>query len=200
MTTLVYLHGFLSSPLSDKAQQTINWMAEQGLSDRLICPQIPMHPRQAIELLQQLIAPLNGDFCVVGSSLGGFFATWAVEEFGGRAVLINPAVKPYALINQYLGPQQNYQTGEIHHIDESFAIELREFERKPTQLERYWLLSQTDDEVLDYRAAVDYYQGCLQTIEQGGNHSFIGFELWLPQIWDFANKPNQPAFSIGKSI
>jgi uncharacterized protein len=188
MTTLVYLHGFLSSPLSDKAQQTINWMAEQGLSDRLICPQIPMHPIEAITLLRQLIAPLNGDFCAVGSSLGGFFATWAVEEYGGRAVLINPAVQPYALINTYLGPQQNYQTGETHFIDESFAQDLHQFERQPTQLERYWLLSQTDDEVLDYRAAVDYYQGCLQTIERGGNHSFTGFARYLPAIWAFAKQ------------
>jgi predicted esterase YcpF (UPF0227 family) len=146
MTTLVYLHGFLSSPLSGKAQQTIAWMQQHGRAEQLICPQIPMHPRQAIEQLSQLIAPLDGDFCAVGSSLGGFFATWAVEEFGGRAVLINPAVQPYALINEYLGPQQNYQTGEVHFIDASFAEELREYERKPTQLERYWLLSQTEDD------------------------------------------------------
>lgn len=189
MTTLVYLHGFLSSPLSDKAQQTIAWMQQHGHVEQLICPQIPMHPRQAIEQLSQLIAPLNGDFCAVGSSLGGFFATWAVEEFGGRAVLINPAVQPYALINEYLGPQQNYQTGEIHIIDASFAEELREYERKPTQLERYWLLSQTEDEVLDYRAAISYYQGCRQTIEPGGDHSFIGYAQWLPEIWNFANQP-----------
>jgi predicted esterase YcpF (UPF0227 family) len=189
MTTLVYLHGFLSSPLSEKAQQTIAWMQQHGHAEQLICPQIPMHPRQAIEQLRQLIAPLNGDFCAVGSSLGGFFATWAVEEFGGRAVLINPAVQPYALINEYLGPQQNYQTGEVHIIEASFADELREFERKPTKHERYWLLSQTEDEVLDYRAAISYYQGCRQTVEQGGDHSFIGYAQWLPEIWSFANQP-----------
>lgn len=188
MTHLVYLHGFLSSPLSEKAQQTIRWMAEQGLSEQLICPQIPMHPQAAIAMLHELLTPLNGDFCAVGSSLGGFFATWAVEEYGGRAVLVNPAVQPYSLINQYLGPQQNYQTGEVHMIDASFAHDLRAFERQPTQPERYWLLSQTADEVLDYRAAVDYYQGCLQTIEPGGDHSFIGFERWLPAIWAFANQ------------
>lgn len=189
MTTLVYLHGFLSSPLSQKAQETIAWMKEQGLASNLICPQIPMHPIEAITQLRELISPLQGDFCAVGSSLGGFFATWAVEEFGGRAVLINPAVQPYALINQYLGPQQNYQTGEIHHIDASFADNLRQFERKPTNLQRYWLLTQTGDEVLDYQAAVGYYQGCRQTIESGGDHSFIGFAQWLPQIWAFANTP-----------
>jgi predicted esterase YcpF (UPF0227 family) len=192
MTTLVYLHGFLSSPLSEKAQQTIAWMNENGLEKQLLCPQIPMHPQAAGELLQSIFAPLAGDFCAVGSSLGGFFATWAAEEFGGRAVLINPAVKPYALIDRYLGPQQNYQTGEIHQIDSSFAIELHQFERRPTQLQRYWLLTQTGDEVLAYQDAVDYYQGCLQTILPGGDHSFIGFAQWLPEIWAFASAPTQP--------
>jgi predicted esterase YcpF (UPF0227 family) len=192
MTTLVYLHGFLSSPLSQKAQETIAWMREHGLEKQLICPQIPMHPQAAGELLQAIFAPLAGDFCVIGSSLGGFFATWAAEEFGGRAVLVNPAVKPYALIDRYLGPQQNYQTGEIHQIDASFAIELHQFERQPTQLQRYWLLTQTGDEVLAYQDAVDYYQGCLQTIVPGGDHSFIDFAQWLPKIWAFASAPTQP--------
>ncbi|WP_410499752.1 YqiA/YcfP family alpha/beta fold hydrolase [Chitinibacter sp. S2-10] len=187
MTTLIFLHGFLSSPLSDKAQQITRWMAENGRSSQFLCPQIPMHPHQAIALLRSLLAPLHGDFCLIGSSLGGFFATWAVEEYGGRAVLVNPAVKPYDFINQYLGPQQNYQTGEIHYIDETFASDLRLYERAPTDLSRYWLMTQTGDEVLDYRQGVEYYRGCRQTIVPGGDHSFVGFENCLPQIWAFAN-------------
>ncbi|WP_273429362.1 YqiA/YcfP family alpha/beta fold hydrolase [Chitinibacter tainanensis] len=187
MTTLIYLHGFLSSPLSEKAQQTQAWMQAQGLAEQYLCPQLPMNPQQAIAQLRELLAPLAGDFCLIGSSLGGFFATWAIEEYGGRAVLINPAVQPYTLIEQYLGPQQNYQTGEIHIIDASFALELRHYERRPSQAQRYWLLSQTGDEVLDYRHAVDYYQGCRQTILPGGDHGFIGYADWLPAIWAFAN-------------
>ncbi|WP_157314983.1 YqiA/YcfP family alpha/beta fold hydrolase [Chitinibacter sp. GC72] len=186
MTQLIYLHGFLSSPLSDKAQLTQQWMMQQGLADRLICPQIPMQPDAAIALIGSILQPLNGNFCVVGSSLGGFFATWAVEEFGGRAVLVNPAVRPYDLINQYLGPQENYYTGEIHQIDASFAAQLQQYERAPTRLSHYWLLTQEGDEVLDYRIGVDYYRGCLQTVEPGGDHGFTDFERYLPQIWRFA--------------
>jgi predicted esterase YcpF (UPF0227 family) len=186
MTTLIYLHGFLSSPLSQKAQDTADWMAQQGLAAHYLCPSIPMEPQAAEQMLADLLAPLHGDFCLIGSSLGGFFATWAVEQFGGRAVLINPAVRPYALINQYLGEQMNYQTGEIHFIDASFADKLCQLERKPSDASRYWLLVQTGDEVLDYRDAVQWYAGSQQTIVPDGDHSFIGYAEYLPKIWAFA--------------
>jgi uncharacterized protein len=186
MTTLIYLHGFLSSPLSQKAQDTAAWMAQQGLAAHYLCPSIPMEPQAAAQMLTDLLAPLNGDFCLIGSSLGGFFATWAVEQFGGRAVLINPAVRPYALMDQYLGEQKNYQTGEIHYIDASFADKLCQLERKSSDASRYWLLAQTGDEVLDYRDAVQWYAGSRQTIVPDGDHSFIGYSDYLPAIWAFA--------------
>jgi len=140
-------------------------------------------------VIEAQVSALDGEtICVVGSSLGGFLATWAVEEFGlDHAVLINPAVRPYALIRQYLGPQQNYQTGEIHDIKPEYADDLLAFERAPSNTEGYWLLLQTADEVLDYRQAVDFYCGCHQTIEEGGDHGFVGYADWLPRIWEFAN-------------
>ena len=186
MTTLIYLHGFLSSPLSQKAQDTAAWMAQQGLAAHYLCPSIPMEPQAAEQMLTDLLAPLHGDFCLIGSSLGGFFATWAVERFGGRAVLINPAVRPYALMDQYLGEQKNYQTGEIHYIDPSFADNLCQLERAASEAQRYWLLVQTGDEVLDYQDAVQWYAGSRQTIVPAGDHSFIGYSDYLPAIWAFA--------------
>ena len=184
---IIYLHGFLSSPLSQKAQEMAAWMAEQGREEYFHCPQLPMDPIEAGVMLQGLFFRLaHEDICVVGSSLGGFFATWAAETFSCRAVLINPAVHPYERINQYLGPQSNYQTGEIHIIDARFYDELKTFEREPHHPERYWLLTQTGDEVLDYQAGVDYYSACRQTIIEGGDHSFVDFARWLPEIWKFA--------------
>ncbi|WP_293931466.1 YqiA/YcfP family alpha/beta fold hydrolase [Iodobacter sp.] len=184
---IIYLHGFLSSPLSQKAQDMAAWMEQQGLQHYFHCPQLPMHPNEAGVLLHGLFFKLaHEDICVVGSSLGGFFATWAAETFGCRVVLINPAVHPYQRINEYLGPQKNYQTGEIHMIDPCFSKQLQAFERRPSKFERYWLLTQTGDEVLDYQAGVNFYSGCRQTIIEGGNHGFVDFEPWLPEIWRFA--------------
>ncbi len=186
---ILYLHGFLSSPLSEKAQQTQGWMAKQGLAEHYHCPALPMSPKECARVIEAQVRALDGEkICVIGSSLGGFLATWAVEEFGlERAVLINPAVRPYALIRQYLGPQQNYQTGEIYDIKAEYADDLLAFERSPADTEKYWLLLQTADEVLDYRLAVDYYRGCLHTIEEGGDHGFVGYADWLPRIWEYAN-------------
>ncbi|WP_084187527.1 YqiA/YcfP family alpha/beta fold hydrolase [Andreprevotia chitinilytica] len=186
---LVYLHGFLSSPFSQKAQDIAVWMAEQHLADYFHCPQLPMEPVAAGQLIRETVEKLQGErICFVGSSLGGYFATWAVEEFGGRAVLINPAVKPYEQLKHYIGPQRNYQTGELYSIEPGFADALRAYDRVPTDPSRYWLLTQTDDEVLDYREAVTKFAACRQTIEPGGNHGFVDFPRWLPEIWAFANQ------------
>ena len=186
---IVYLHGFLSGSGSRKAVDTGAWMQKRGLSEHFHCPDLQHTPQAAAMQIQQIFASLQGErVCVVGSSLGGFYATWAAEEFGCRAVLINPAVRPYTLLADYIGPQRNYITGEIHNITPNFADELQQIERKPSDLGQYWLLVQTGDETLDYRDAVDYYQGCRQTILPGGNHSFVDYQAQLPQIWEFAQE------------
>ncbi|WP_184101377.1 YqiA/YcfP family alpha/beta fold hydrolase [Silvimonas terrae] len=187
MVHLMYLHGFLSSPFSHKANETAVWMAEHGYSDYFHCPQIPMEPYEAVTEIRLAIDKLHGEpVCFIGSSLGGYFATWAVEEFGGKAVLVNPAVHPYVLINQYVGAQRNYQTGEIHQIDAVFGEHLKTFERTISDPERYWLMVQTGDETLDYREAVQKYAGSAQTVIEGGDHSFQRYGDYLPQIWNFA--------------
>ncbi|TJZ77578.1 YqiA/YcfP family alpha/beta fold hydrolase [Chitiniphilus eburneus] len=189
MVHLLYLHGFLSSPFSKKAQETAVWMAEQGFSDYFHCPDIPMEPRAAADALLHALDRLKGEpTCFIGSSLGGYLATWLVEEYGGRAVLVNPAAHPYELLRQYVGPQHNYYTGETHVIDASYADDLRELNREIAQPDRYWLLLQTGDEVLDYREALDKYAGSRHTVIEGGDHSFQDYTRWLPAIWDFAQE------------
>ncbi|WP_148713727.1 YqiA/YcfP family alpha/beta fold hydrolase [Chitinolyticbacter meiyuanensis] len=189
MVHLVYLHGFLSSPFSKKAQDTAVWMAEQGLADYFHCPEIPMEPKAATEALLAARAKLGGEpVCYIGSSLGGYLATWLVEEYGDRAVLINPAVHPYILLKQYVGPQHNYYTGEIHQIDERYADDLHALERAVSDPSRYWLLTQTGDEVLDYREAVTKYRGSRQDVIEGGDHAFQDYGRWLPAIWAFAQE------------
>lgn len=184
---LVYLHGFLSAPESKKARETGDWLTAQGLAAHFHCPALPPVPLQVAEHLRGLYQELRGaPVFVVGSSLGGFYATWFAETFGCRAVLINPAVRPYLLLKDYIGPQRNYQTGEIQIIEPGFAGDLRKLECKPVCPERYWVLLQTGDETLDYRDAVDFYAGSKQSVIEGGDHSFVGYADWLPQIWAFA--------------
>lgn len=187
MAALLYLHGFLSSPLSFKAQQTQAWLAAKHPEIDYHCPQLSPYPAETQRVLEQLVESLGSQSVyLMGSSLGGFWATWLAEKYNLRALLINPAVSPQEFMPKYLGLElQSYHTDDVyqlhaHHIDEIKAVDVQ-----PKRLDNYWLLLQTGDETLDYRQAVKKYAGCKQTIEEGGDHAFQGFERYLESGLEF---------------
>ena len=124
MQTLLYLHGFNSSPESKKAQQTRRWIEQNTAAVEFLCPALPPHANAAMALLEKIVADRPaGSVALVGSSMGGFFATCLVEKYDTRAVLVNPAVSPYRGLGQWLGENANYHSGEKwlfeeRHIDE----------------------------------------------------------------------------------
>jgi len=163
-------------------------MADKGLLDRLISPAIPPVPAEAMAMLVELYEAnrQHGDVTVAGSSLGGFYATCLAERFGCRAVLINPAVRPHLLLAKYLGENINYYTSEHWMLDESHIAQLRELDVDViTEPERYLVMLQKGDESLDYRKALEKYQGCPLVLEEDGNHSFAGFENHIEHILQF---------------
>ena len=184
---IVYLHGFNSSPASGKARQLGEYMAGIGRQADYLCPALPNSPREAIATVEAALACRQADtITLVGSSLGGFYATHLAEKHGWKAVLVNPAVHANLLLRGVLGPQTNWHTGEKWVLTEAHLVELDTLDVAAiTQPERYLLLAQTGDEVLDYRNAVAYYTGARQIIEDGGNHGFVGFDRHYPTILDF---------------
>ena len=123
---------------------------------------------------------------LVGSSLGGFYATHLAEKHGWKAVLVNPAVHAHLLMREALGPQTNWHTGEKWVLTEAHLAELEALDvPRITRPERYLLLAQTGDEVLNYHDAVAYYAGARHIIEDGGDHGFAGFERHFQTILDF---------------
>lgn len=183
---ILYLHGFTSGPQSHKAQALGARMRERGLGDKFACPQLPASPRAAIALAESLIAR-HGVSTVVGSSLGGYYATYLAEKFDLKAVLVNPAVVAHLSLQNYVGPQQWLYTGEsfdftLQHIEELRAIQVAALS-KP---QRFWLLVEEGDETLDYRHAVDRYAGARQTVLPGGDHSFTRWDDYLDAIIEFA--------------
>ena len=187
-TRLIYLHGFNSSPDSHKSRALHAYMDEKGLLDWLISPAIPPVPADAMAMLVDLFEEnkQHGDVAVAGSSLGGFYATCLAERFGCKTVLINPAVRPHLLLKKYLGENINYYTSERWVLDEIHIEQFRELDRVPvTQPERYLLMLQKGDETLDYRDALEKYQGCPLVLEEGGDHSFAGFENHIDHILNF---------------
>jgi hypothetical protein len=201
MTTIVYLHGFRSSPQSVKATQFRRFVATlpAALRPRLYVPELQHRPAQAIAGVADWIEREVGAsglpaLTVVGSSLGGYYATHLAERYGVRAALINPAVRPYDDLQPYVGTQQNLYTGEAFEVTAAHFAELRALAvGRITRPGRYLLLVESGDEVLDYREAVAFYGGAWQYVRGGGDHAFQGFEAQIPVILKFAGVIGQGA-------
>ncbi|NQD79236.1 YqiA/YcfP family alpha/beta fold hydrolase [Phytopseudomonas seleniipraecipitans] len=185
-TAILYIHGLNSSPASTKASQLTAAMTSLGLQAQLRVPALHHHPRQAIAQLEALITEL-GRPVLVGSSLGGYYATHLAERHGLKALLINPAVCPHRLFDGYLGPQRNHYSGETWDLTADHVTALAELETPPpADPTRYQVWLQTADETLDYRHAQTYYRHCALRIEAGGDHGFQGFAERLPMLFAFA--------------
>ena len=184
--SILYIHGFNSSPLSHKARQLIALMERLGLAAQLRVPALHHHPRQAMVQLETAIAEL-GRPLLVGSSLGGYYATCLAERHGLKALLVNPAVAPHRMFDGHLGPQQNFYSGETWELTLDHVKALAELEvPAPQDPQRFQVWLQTADETLDYRAAQQYYRACALRIQAGGDHSFQGFAEQLPALLSFA--------------
>ncbi|OGA73743.1 MAG: esterase [Betaproteobacteria bacterium RIFCSPLOWO2_12_FULL_65_14] len=180
---ILYLHGFNSSPQSHKAQVMQRYMEERDLGKQFACPALPPLAPQALEEIEKF--DLQRGVCLVGSSLGGFYATYLAEKHGLRAVLINPAIEPHVGLRAYLGPQKNLHTGEPYELTEAHLREWQKLTVPRITPQRYLLLVETGDEVLDYRSAVARYAGAEQVVVQGGDHSLQSFPQHLPRILEF---------------
>ena len=187
MRSIIYLHGFHSSPFSAKALSFNRYLTEHYPDIQVLMPQLAAVPNAAIKQVTELYHQHQHDLLgVVGSSLGGYLATYLHNQFTVPAVVINPAVKPFDLFAEYLGPQVHPITQEAYelldiHIEQLRAIYQPSL-KDPTQV---WCLQQKGDEVLDYRLAEAHYCKAKLTLEPGGDHSFVGFERYLAKIVDF---------------
>ena len=160
-------------------------LATRGRADEFVAPVLPHSPAAAAALLAEL-AHAHPQAVLVGSSLGGYYATWLAEKFLLRAVLVNPAVRPYDLLAGYVGPQKNLHTAEDYAFTPQHVAELRALELETITPERYLLMVETGDEVLDYRRAVEKYRGARQLVIEGGDHGFSDFADYLDRVLAFA--------------
>ncbi|MCU0868306.1 MAG: alpha/beta fold hydrolase [Burkholderiales bacterium] len=184
---VVYLHGFNSSPASVKARQLERALAARGRGPAFACPALSSHPTEAAAQIAALCDPVDAtQLVLVGSSLGGFYATWYAQQRGCRAVLINPAITPHDGLRAWLGPQTNLYTGEAwvlepRHLDAMAALATPRI----TQPQRYLLMVTTGDALLPWEIAVRHYAGAQQVVIEGSDHGFESFEQHLAPVFAF---------------
>ena len=183
---IVYLHGFNSSPASHKARTLDAYMHARGLGHLFTCPALPPGPRDAVRVIEGELTRHAAELTLIGSSLGGFYATHFAERLGVRAVLINPAIAPYIGLEAYLGTQRNLYTGQTYQLTRADLEGWRALAVERPDPERYLLLLETGDEVLDWREAARKYEGARTVIRDGGDHTLQSFPEHLPRILAFA--------------
>ncbi len=202
---ILYLHGFRSSPDSHKSRIMAAELARRGLAQRWCCPQLPASPAAALRLALELVAQqgygsaqtgsAGGDaanaghpLVVVGSSLGGFYATWLAQQLACRAVLLNPVVHAARDLATQVGSHRTFHGDEPFEFLPTYVDELAQAEadiQALTQPERYFLLAATGDEVLDWREMQARFVDSPQRIIEGSDHGISDFERWLPIVLDF---------------
>ena len=195
-STIVYLHGFNSSPQSVKGRAIARAAAALPDAPRVHIPELAHRPAQAMREVCAWIESTEVDprsIAFIGSSLGGFYATWLAERFGARAVLINPAVRPAADLRPFLGLQRNPYTGVEYEITPAHFFELEALEiERITRPERYLLLVRTGDAILDWRVASAFYAGAFQYVAGGGDHGWEDFGDEVATVLRFCMR-SQPA-------
>ena len=185
---LLYLHGFRSSPQSSKARLVAQWVCSRRPGLRWWCPQLPPSPKQAVELVLDGIAAWPAQhMAVIGSSLGGFYATVVAERTGCPAVVLNPAVDPARDLAAYIGEQASWHDpGDRFFFRTEFVDDLRALAPPAITLpQRYFAVIAKGDELLDWREMAARYAGARVKLLEGGDHALSDFEVHLPDVLNF---------------
>jgi predicted esterase YcpF (UPF0227 family) len=183
---IVYLHGFRSSPRSAKARWLALRMNTMGRGAQFICPQLPPSPREAIEMIRVQFDLQPAD-TLIGSSLGGYYATWLAERYGCRAVLLNPAIDPAKGLRDHVGLLKMYHSDDTFVFRPEYLDELRAIDVPMISFpQRYYLIAAKGDELIDWRDMVAHYPGARVRVLEGSDHSLTDFADYGYEVLEFA--------------
>ena len=182
MSKILYLHGFSSCGEGNKSAVLKNYFGQ----DAVFAPDLPFAPLDAIAFIDEILKTSRFDL-LIGSSLGGFYATYLAEKYGLKAVLLNPSTQPWQTLAPYVGWQRRFCDEEVFEFK---LVYLEQFKllQSPPQRGDYLLLLQSEYEVLDYTKAQSLYNAHRVIVEYGGNHRFENIDDYLLMIENFKNK------------
>ena len=188
ITHLLYLHGFRSSPQSNKARWLAEHMQKHHPNVHWRCPQLPASPAEAMDLVTKEIRSWpRENMAVIGSSLGGFYATWVAQQCSCPSVLLNPAVDPARDLARYIGEHASWHDPKERiffrgeYILELQALDMRRHRAAAPEL----AIIAKGDELLDWREMVDRYPEARRILIEGSDHALSDFPLHIPAIMDF---------------
>ena len=188
VTHLLYLHGFRSSPQSTKARQVAARVRERHPQVTWWCPQLPPSPQAAMQMLMQGISDWpRTSMAVMGSSLGGFYATYLAQTVDCKAVLLNPAVQPARDLAKCIGQQTAWHDPAQHfNFEPRFVDELQALQCGPVaHPQNYFAVMAKGDEVLDWREMAGRYPGIAVKLLDGGDHALSDFDRHIDQVFRF---------------
>ncbi|MEA3418992.1 MAG: YqiA/YcfP family alpha/beta fold hydrolase [Campylobacterota bacterium] len=174
---ILYLHGFASCGESNKTGELKAYFGGKNF----LSPDLPPAPVDAVEMIRELINTEKINM-LIGSSLGGFYATYFAEINRMKAILINPSIRPFDTLASYVGWQQRYCDDELFEFKSAYLEHFKLFQCDSVGKGDYLVLLQSEDEVLDYRDAMKYYKSQRIVVEYGGNHRFENISDYLCMI------------------
>jgi predicted esterase YcpF (UPF0227 family) len=195
ITHLIYLHGFRSSPQSTKARKFAAWVAEHRPDIVWCCPQLAASPARAMSDVEAALAAWpTARMAVIGSSLGGFYATVVAERHGCRAVVLNPAVDPARDLAAAVGETTAWHSDEPFVFRPEYVAELRAMTPGPlTDASRYFAVIAKGDEVLSWREMSGRYAGAPMCLLEGSDHALSDFDAQMPEVLAFLGLAARPA-------
>lgn len=188
VTHVIYLHGFRSTPKSAKASRLASLFHETYPEINWSCPQLPPSPHEASKLILKETADWpKATMAVIGSSLGGFYATWLAHRYDCKAIVINPAIDPVRDLAKYIGEHSVWHDpNERIYFAPAYVEELRHlYVGKFKHPQKVFALIAKGDEVLDWREMTGRYPKCPQLVLEGSDHGVSDFELHLPRLLQF---------------
>lgn len=178
---ILFIHGFGSSGKSFKAELVKKYFKEEGV----LSPSLSYVPELAVDTLKEIIEFFirRGEKVhLMGSSLGGFYATYLSELYGLKAVIINPAVNASKSLTKAIPRAINYYDESTFEWNQSYIDMLKKYDIVPKNQKNLLLMLQKGDEVLDYKDALEKLKDANLILEEGGAHHFDGFESHLEHI------------------
>ena len=201
---ILYLHGFRSSPDSYKSRLLATEMQNRQLSHQWFAPQLPASPAQAIALSEDIIRQqidtnaldVEQDLVIIGSSLGGYYASVLAQRWNCRSILLNPAVHAARDLATQVGTHTQYHSDAPFHFLPEYVDELAAMEpRPPVNPQRCLLVAAKGDELLDWREMVAWYKGSHILLLEGSDHGISDFEQYMPKVLEFALTPDNAQYA-----